>query len=506
MKLPEKTIQTVRKDKFYLLFCFIGLFSGLVSVYYTDNVKLAFSGIAVSILVLLTLFALFHKIKTGNLTLFEPFTLAFLGILIYFILPAIDLIFLGKLIGPSIKLSHYKALTAEDDRFLATIIFLCTLGVISFYFGYVSTLGRKIGCTLPVPGHLYSKNLLLKTGIFYALLGIIAFGYAMWKVGGAAKWFTTPKGANIFLVAKCVYGTFLLKILIPAIIILFAYALLRGSKIIFVLWTGAFLATAIFFTIFSQGSRRIILFLVLSLIIYYRYAVRPLRFKQIALIIAVLFFYNFNVGIIRKTIPLYSVQSVKNHLSEIKDSHEGRWHNLVIKTMDFPYCYNSLMQIVDYVPEKVDYLRGSTYSKIFLWPIPRSWWPEKPEGISRVVVRHFYPQMYDRGVSMSPTIVGEAYFNFGTFGIIIVMALFGVICQSLYTFLKKNRKNIGAIAIYASVAPYIFESFRGYFFECTMLYLFYGLCIFIAFYVARLISKKRQKPDSLITSKNPLAE
>ncbi len=489
MKFLEKTIQTVKRNKFYLLFCLIGLFSGLVSVYYTDNTELTFSGIAVSILVLVTLFAIFHKRKTGNLGLFEPLTLVFIGILIYFILPAIDLTFLGKLINPSIKLSHYKALTAEDDRFLATIIFLCTLGVISFYFGYASALGKKLGCALPVPGRDYSKNLLLKTGIVYALLGIIAFGYAMWKVGGTAKWFTTPKGANIFLVAKCVYGTFLLKVLIPAIIILFVYALLRGSKIIFVLWTSAFMTVVIFFTIFSQGSRRITLFLVLSLIIYYRYAVSPLRFKQIALMIAVLFFYNFNVGLIRKTIPQYNLQSTKNHFSKIINSYEGRWHNLVINTMDFPYCYNSLMQIVDYVPEKVDYLWGSTYAKFFLWPIPRSWWPEKPEGISRVVVRHFYPQMYERGISMSPTIVSEVYFNFGISGIIIIMALFGVICQSLHTFLKKNKQNIGAIAIYASIAPYVFESFRGYFFECTMLYLFYGLCIFIAFYLARSINK-----------------
>lgn len=105
-------------------------------------------------------------------------------------------------------------------------------------------------------------------------------------------------------------------------------------------------------------------------------------------------------------------------------------------------------------------------------------------------MRHFYPEIYDKGISVSPIIVGEAYFNFGTLGIVIIMALFGVICQSLYTFLKKDRKNIAAIAIYASAAPYVFESFRGYFFECTMLYLFYGLCIFVAFDFARRVSRR----------------
>lgn len=140
-------------------------------------------------------------------------------------------------------------------------------------------------------------------------------------------------------------------------------------------------------------------------------------------------------------------------------------------------------------PTEVDYLWGSTYAKFFFWPIPRTWWLEKPENISRVVVRYFYPEIYEKGVSMSPTIIGEAYFNFGALGVIIIMILFGVICQSLYTFLKKNRKNIGAIALYASVAPYILESFRGYFFGCTMLYLFIGLSVFLAFYFARLKTK-----------------
>ena len=194
------------------------------------------------------------------------------------------------------------------------------------------------------------------------------------------------------------------------------------------------------------------------------------------------------------------------------------------------------MQVIQYVPTDVGYLWGSTYAKFFFWPIPRSMWPEKPEGISRIAVRYFYPEMYEKGVSMSPTIIGEAYFNFGVLGVIIIMALFGVICQSLYTFLKKNRGNIGAIAVYAFVAPYIFmtiesaprhdsrsnlsqhssdekftqpegcgyqkhnnnpifgdnsiviyifESFRGYFFECTMIYLFFGLAVFLAFYFAR---------------------
>ncbi len=485
MKFLEKSILKVSRNKFYLLFCLIGLFSALVSVYYTNNAKFPCSGVAILILVLITLFILFRKIKTRNLDLFEPLVLASLGILIYFILPAIDLIFLGRLIDPSINLSHYKALAAQDDYFLATIISLCALGVISFYFGYVSTLGKKLGNSLPVPGHIYSKNSLLKIGIGYILLGIITFGYTAWKIGGAAKWFTTPKGENIFLVAKCVYGAFLLKLFIPSVIILFIYALLRRSKFIFLLWICTFIAVVIFFNVFSQGSRRITLFLVLSLIIYHHYAVRPIRLRKIMLIVAILFFFNFSVGLIRGTIHLLDLESTKTQWSKVKHNYKGRWHNPVIITMDFPYCYNSLMQIVDYVPEKVDYLWGSTYAKFFLWPIPRTLWPEKPEGISRVVVRHFYPEIYDKGISVSPTIVGEAYFNFGTLGIVIVMALFGVICQSLYAFLKKNRKNIGAIAIYASVAPYIFESFRGYFFECTMLYLFVGLSIFLAFYLAR---------------------
>jgi hypothetical protein len=413
-----------------------------------------------------------------------------LGISIYFIFPAIDLIFFGRLIDPSINLSHYKTLTAQDDYFLATVIALCALGVISFYCGYLSFLGKKIGRSLPVPGHLYSKGSLLKTGIVYMLLGIIAFGYTMWKVGGSVKWFTTPKGENIFLVAKCVYGLFLLKLLIPGIIVLFIYALLRRNKFVFLLWIGAFTATVIFLNVFSQGSRRITLFLVLSLITHYHYAVRSLRLKKIILIFAILFFFNFSVGIIRGTIYQYNLESAKAHLSTIKDSHKDCRHNLIIKTMDFPYCYNSLMQIVDYVPEKAGYLRGSTYAKFFFWPIPRTWWPEKPESISRVVVRHFYPEIYVKGVSMSPTIVGEAYFNFGVPGILVVMTLFGIICQSLYTFLKKNGKNLAAIALYASIAPFIFESFRGYFFECTMTYLFIGLSVFIAFYFARRKSRR----------------
>ena len=129
MELLEKCTQKISKSKLHLLHCFTGLLLGSISVYYCYNVKFPYSATATLVLVLMVLFPFLSTIKNGRWKFdpFEPLTLVLLGILVYFIFPAIDLIFFGGLIDPSINVSHYKTLTVQDDYFLARVISVCGL-------------------------------------------------------------------------------------------------------------------------------------------------------------------------------------------------------------------------------------------------------------------------------------------------------------------------------------------------------------------------------------------
>lgn len=88
--------------------------------------------------------------------------------------------------------------------------------------------------------------------------------------------------------------------------------------------------------------------------------------------------------------------------------------------------------VVDSVPDKVDYLMGKSFGLIFIAPIPRALWPEKPVvRISKFVGEEIYTRPDDSGIP--PGFIGESYLNFGVFGVVGLLALLGVGLSKLYS-------------------------------------------------------------------------
>lgn len=74
------------------------------------------------------------------------------------------------------------------------------------------------------------------------------------------------------------------------------------------------------------------------------------------------------------------------------------------------------------VPDSVSYRYGSTYVAALLSPVPRAIWPDKPGLVDSEVGKTFFGT--NTGVPAGP--VGEAYWNFGLVGVVIIFALFGL--------------------------------------------------------------------------------
>lgn len=49
---------------------------------------------------------------------------------------------------------------------------------------------------------------------------------------------------------------------------------------------------------------------------------------------------------------------------------------------------------------------------------------------------------------MAPTIVGWLYWNFGTFGVLVGLFVFGVLSRSAYQYLLLNRDNLSSLYLY----------------------------------------------------------
>ena len=257
-------------------------------------------------------------------------------------------------------------------------------------------------------------------------------------------------------------------------------------KAALVIWVIVFIGFIIFYNLFS-GSRRTTILLILSLLIIYHYKFKKITKLKIAVVLTVLMIFSIFMMIFREPMFKMNPKEIDEHMYTLGHNYIDIPLNPIIMSMDFPYCYNSYMFIIRDVPDKKDFLWGESYAKFIYAAIPRTLWEDKPETISRVVVRNFFPEHYEKGVSMSPTLMGEAYFNFGLIGIALIMLFYGVFCQTLYAFMKSNLDTTAGIVTYGALAPFLFESHRGYFFESTVLYFLVTISIVTAF---RLSQKK----------------
>lgn len=111
--------------------------------------------------------------------------------------------------------------------------------------------------------------------------------------------------------------------------------------------------------------------------------------------------------------------------------------------------YAGVFPILALVPHQVNFLHGSSYMALLTLPIPRALWPEKPGLIAGMVGETFF----NTSVGMPPGAVGEAYWNFGIPGILIVFVLFGVFTRWLAdTFAHYTHQP-------AAIVPYIITLF-----------------------------------------------
>jgi len=106
------------------------------------------------------------------------------------------------------------------------------------------------------------------------------------------------------------------------------------------------------------------------------------------------------------------------------------------------------MYLLKDVPYDFGPYYGNTFLPLFMFPIPRVVWDEKPVAVGRLILLPFFPE---QGGSVGVPLHAELYINFLLLGVIMGMMLFGIISRALYTYLKKNKKNKAAVIIYASV-------------------------------------------------------
>ncbi|WP_227938650.1 O-antigen polymerase [Alkalihalobacillus deserti] len=224
--------------------------------------------------------------------------------------------------------------------------------------------------------------------------------------------------------------------------LLLLYGGYKKTSMLILIGTGVMLT-------FFGGRANVILGTVLPYLMLYHYKVRRFKLWQLSLLGGIGLIFVEAIGVLRK--------ASQSHFSI--DSMWGLITNAASATSranTVPLLIESLLN------GNVDFQYGKPLINIIYAPIPRSIWDNKPEIIDgTVLIAYELTGSTSYGMPAGP--YGEAFFNFGWIGVILMGFLTGFIVRRVYSkFVVKKIENAGGImglVFYVLIIQSVFSIF-----------------------------------------------
>ncbi len=167
----------------------------------------------------------------------------------------------------------------------------------------------------------------------------------------------------------------------------------------------------------------------------------------------------------------YALREGASLTEQINLQISGGWDsisNYALRGGDFE-AFEKGMLIMQLIPEyDVPYLGGS-FATLFVMPIPRTLWPEKPAISPTDTIVKFYPKTPD---NFAITLIGEAYANWLWPGVVIVLFLLGLISARVYQRTLTHPHNVEGQVLMGLYMAYVILVTRGSFHTMTSYFLF----------------------------------
>lgn len=127
--------------------------------------------------------------------------------------------------------------------------------------------------------------------------------------------------------------------------------------------------------------------------------------------------------------------------------------------------FRELQYIMQETPEFIPYQKGMTYYVQLVNPIPRFLWPDKPSGDAGLLLAESKGLVDAYGEAVmtnSPGFIGEAYLNFGWFGVIGISAIAGAVVRAWDRLYEASHQSFLIFVVYAGGLSVIFLSGRSF--------------------------------------------
>lgn len=375
-------------------------------------------------------------------------------------------------LGFSGLISLYADLPSElsinpilDVKFYTQSFYAALLGLICFQFGYYFTNNT----TLKIPVFFkfkWKKSNVYFVLFFFSIFGIISFFLLIKNYGSIGEFIANREsfrtnemtGQGIF-----VYPSTHLFNLGVLIFILFR---LNNNKKGFL-----FLAILLLISILPSvvlGFRAFMILPILEFVLIINYCYKKINLRKV-IPIGVLFMLVFVVlGVYREIPP--EIEISPSAALEVVKNNPQLAYSFLSRSKG-----NEIVATVLKKTEKThehEYVFSAIFEMFTIF-IPSAIWSDKPIPNSVKFTTYFFEDdlTFSRGVTkdswggVSPTIVGEAFWHLGWFGIVFFMSFMGFIHKKIYMTFAKNKNNLFIVLLYAEIFPSMImmaETFQGY--------------------------------------------
>jgi oligosaccharide repeat unit polymerase len=182
---------------------------------------------------------------------------------------------------------------------------------------------------------------------------------------------------------------------------------------------------------FLESSRTNALYVVINTGLMFYFLKGGIKWRQVMTVVAI------------GSVALVIMTALRESHSKVNGQTAAETNPLLIMVGQLNFLgVDKTSQIIDGIPGKMNYQFGES---LFLWvvaPIPRTMWPQKPDiTYGRVIGEQIYEKRDENspGGGVPPGLIAELYVNFGYFGIIPGMFIFGMLLRLFYNAFKKVR-------------------------------------------------------------------
>lgn len=384
------------------------------------------------LLLVTMLFITIETYRRGGKNIFEPIYYVMLG---YFALFVVQFL----------KMKN-KMIDFLGTEVIAFGILLALLGLLAYFLGYRSRIAKKIAISLPIPNQP-KPGFLIPIGWFYLLLGLSGYYYFIQFSGGISVFFSAARGAgNYENMSAYIYNATWL--LVPGIAILGLEMYRKKMSFLYRYSVVIFIALYFLFQVYI-GQRSGILsvgLLILALIYlpnngFKKLPVRNLLTVALVLLLLIGFVRNFRgevyYGSDLTSVQEFAKKDIVEQTTQLLSSLGGEADDISWRETEIVMYFRYL----EAIPSKVDYDYGYYFLNYFVWWIPRTIWPDRPDlrQEKKVEMERAIGTSHLSGPSV--TMLGFNYMHFGAISILVLMYLYGVLFGVLEKVRKFNPEN-----------------------------------------------------------------